>query len=970
MIGRDADLQALRDELARAATEPRAIAIGGEAGIGKTRLITEFAGETQLDGSTMVLIGRCLDLGFEKAPYTPFVAILRELTARVGLDALLEAAGPARSVLTAILPELQTDDDPPPRTGAERLYELIAVLFENVAREHPLVLVIEDAHWADGATLDLLRFLVRMLVGGGILLLITYRSDELTRGHPLRAALPELERTRRLTRWELGRLTRDQVAAQAAALEDLPADPSLVDELFERSEGVPFFVEELVGVDTERLRTGRLPDTLRELLLARYDRLDDDTQSLLRLLAVGGTDVRHELLELIRPGSPDELDAAVRAAVDAGLLLVDDADYSFRHALVRTAIEGEVLPGERVRYHVRYAEAFEQLAAHGEPAAAGIAQHRLAAHDPLRAFPATIQAMQEARDAFAFGRVGRLGEQALELWEQVPDAQALAGMTHIALLQRTAEAKRGAGEGERSLALIDEALAECPAADAELRAELLGDKAQYLASLGRPGSTALLEDALDLLGPDSDSAVCTQLLSDLAGRLMLEARYPEAVDIATQALARAEAVDSLSRRSVAHNIRGVSQVNQGHVEEGLADLERARELAASRDGAMLRYRVNASDVMQLIGRYETAVAIGEAGAERARQLGVQRTSGVILASNTIEPLTALGRWDDAERLLEAAMALDAPPGFRVHLQRMRLWLLTWRGDIEAADESFRVWAPAIRIQSEVEMQNQLGFARVEAELALALERPADAWRAAAVLLGEHRIMSGYDLPLLADAARALAQLRDDVVGDDALSVAESKRAERALREVLAKSAGWPTAPVWIPLFEAELSPAEPARSGHGGTVVAWQAAVDAAALPEAPAHLAPYTLYRLAQAQVAAGDRAAAGRSAAEARQRASELGSRLLLRWLDDFARRAGVEATSSPRAAARTADAAPLLTERETQVLELIGQGLTNRQIGERLYISAKTASVHVSAILRKLGATSRTEAVYLARRDQVVR
>ncbi|MGN6125980.1 MAG: ATP-binding protein, partial [Humibacter sp.] len=720
MIGREADLEALRAEYRRSADEPRAVALGGEAGIGKTRLVSEFAAE--VSGEAIVLTGRCVDFGAESAPYAPFVAIIRELAAAIGTDALLEAAGPARAVLTIVLPELASAEGMPQRTGSERLYELIAVLFENVAREHRLVLIVEDIHWADRATIELLRFLVGMLTGAGILIVATYRSDEIVRGHPLRPVLPELERTRRLTRWELSRLTREQVAAQVAEIvsSESGIDAAEIDELFERSEGVPFFVEELAGVERERLHSGNLPETLRELLLARYDRLDEPTQRMLRLLAVGGLCVDHDLLDLVHQGSADELDAAVRSAVDGGLLVICDTGYDFRHALVRTAILGEVLPGERVRYHTAFADALESIDAGGGAVAHEIAQHRLQAHDPISAFPATLEAMRQGRKAYAFARAAKMGEQALELWEHVPDPASVAGMSHVALLEETALSLRDAGDGERALAVIDEALRECDPTDVELRAELLADKARYLAALSRPGSTALLEEALASLDDDSCSDTTAVVLNDLAGRLMLEARYHEAVDVASQALEQAQRAGSLSRQSVAHNIRGVSLVGMGRIDDGLADLQLAGELAATRDGAMLRDRVNTSDVMHLIGRYSDAVELGNAGAERARQLGVQRTSGVILASNTVEPLAALGRWEEAVALLEPALALTPPPGFRVHLQRMKLWLLTWSGDPEAADELFRVWNPTMSVQSEIEVQSRLGGARVEAEIALAL----------------------------------------------------------------------------------------------------------------------------------------------------------------------------------------------------------------------------------------------------------
>lgn len=1026
MIGRDADLEGLLAEFRRSAEEPRAVAIGGEAGIGKTRLVAEFRREV---GDALVLTGKCVDIGAESAPYAPFSAIVRELASQIGLDELLAAAGPARAVLSVLLPELASTGQLPQRAGTERLYELVAVLFENIARDRRLVLVIEDIHWADRATIELLRFLVGMVESPGILIVVTYRSDEIVRGHPLRPVLPELERSRRLARWELSRLTRDQVAAQMLAIAsaarggssdaEVAADPAAagavhvddarIDDVFERSEGVPFFVEELAGADPHEGDPGGgiLPETLRELLLARYERLDDATQHLLRLLAVGGACVRHDLLDLVYPGTPIELDATVRSAVDGGLLVIDESCYDFRHALVRAAVLSEVLPGERVRYHAAYADALESFAGTGRLVAHEISQHRLDAHDPVRAFPATLDAMREARQAYAFARSARMGERALELWEQIDEPESVAGMSHVSLMQRTAAAWHDAGDNDRALTVVDAALEEClpvrvgeDAAEpdgvhpdgtrpggagqdavhgngadqhsVEQHAELLANKAQYLAGLSRPGSTALLEEALSELGDDACSETTAEVLGDLAGRLMLEARYDDAVVVATKALAQADAAGSLSRRSVSHNIRGVSLVGLGRIDEGLADLKRAGELASTRDGAMMRYRVNTSDVMHLIGRYADAVDIGNAGVERARQLGVQRTGGVMLASNTVEPLAALGRWDDAFALLEPALALNPPPGFRVHLQRIKLWLLTWKGELAAADELWRLWAPMMKVQGEIEVQSRLGAARVEAELALALGDIERAWGALSVLLRDHRTMSGYDLPLLADAGRTLALLRTAAPGS-ALEHIDLSSAEDGLREVLESAREWPTASVWAPIFEAELA-------ADGLDADAWGDAVRASLLPSAPAHLEPYARFRQAQALVAATTgpsgsaqhRAATHREAAHeqvrrARQLAERLGSGLLLGWIDEFAARAGLETahTSREDVSGGHPDApAPKLTERERQVLDLIAQGLSNKQIGERLYISTKTASVHVSAILRKLGATSRTEAVYLAR------
>jgi DNA-binding CsgD family transcriptional regulator/tetratricopeptide (TPR) repeat protein len=967
MIGRRTDLDALRDEFELSLTgQPRAVVVGGEAGIGKTRLIDEFA--VDVAAEALVLTGKCVDLGADGAPYAPFTGVLRGLMKALGpgddgRDRLLEASGAGRAVLPVLLPEI-SGVGVPERTGAERLYELVAVLFETVSREHPLVIVLEDIHWADAATLEMVRFLVRMLAESRILLVMTYRSDEVPRGHPLRSQLPELERTRKLVRLDLKRLTRAEVKAQLAGIRGVAPPAAVVDAIFRRSEGVPFFVEELACADNDGVDV--LPDTLRELLLVRYERLSDSTQSMLRLMSAGGLCVEHSLISSVFEGDADELDVAVREAIGANLLTADATEYTFRHALVREAIHADLLPGERSRFHSRYAAALE---ADQSPMTekAAISYHWMLAHDLTRAFTATLEAMGSARESYAYTTAAHMGERALELWDQVPDAAELAERSRVMLLRETAVVLRDSGESERALALINLALEECSVSDVDVYARLLREKATFLANLSRPGSTAILEQALAMLPDESDSRVRSLLLSDLGARLMLEARFDEAITIATRAVDEATRTNAVARMSVAHTIRGVSHAGRGDFDAGLDDLETARKLAETSESAMLRYRVNASDVMTHLGRYDDAVSIGEAGARRARELGAERTSGALLFSNIVEALLALGDWGRAEELLGPALALDAPPGFRVHLQRMRLWLSVWKGDISTAVELVRGWRLGMLVQSEIEMQSRLGFARVDAEIALAQGDLDAAWRAASVVLSpQHRTMSGYDLPLLTVAARVIARLR--ITGQ--VSDPEPEVAEVALRAVLEQSEAWPTASVWIPLFDAELS----GPGKQGTSVQAWQRAVAAVSQPTAPAHLKPYALFRLAQAHLEAGDRIDAEAAACAARRRAGEIGAGLVVGWVDELSQRAGFDlGPSAPRGdvpalMTSTGSTSIRLTDRERQVLELIGHGMSNKQIGEQLFISTKTASVHVSAILRKLGASSRTEAVYLAQQAGV--
>ncbi len=973
MIARDAELEWLNSLLdaVRAGTPATAV-IGGEAGIGKSRLMSEFI--AGLGPDVRLILGQCVDLGDVAAPYAPVKGALRQLVGQVGAERVLEAVGPGRAALIALLPELAASDArssgeiviTPGGAGSGQLHEAVAVLLETLSRDLPIVLVIEDLHWADAATLALLRFLLRSLGSSRLLMLLTYRTDDVTRGHPLRLFLSEAERDRWVERRELARLNETEVRALVGTLidDEAPSD-RVLEAVFRRSDGVPFFVEELIGIDGCR-DEGFVPATLRDLLLARYERLSDEAQELLRLLSTGGVRVPHALLAAVYRRSDDELETAAREAVTYGVLVIDGDDYAFRHALVREAILADLLPGERARFHARYAEAYEaQAAAGGRRLAAEISYHWLGARDSVRAFPATIQAMREARAAVAYATSSQLGERALELWDTVPDAEQIAGMTKLELMGRTASQLRHAGEGERSLAMVKLALAECPRTDPQY-ARLLRDKALYLANVGRGGSIEILEEALAAItGDDSDDLRAT-VMTGLAGRLMIEARIDEAVEMADAAYELASSLEFDRYASVAMNISAVSRASRGEVERGLADMERSRELARGDGAALLRYWVNASDLRHLVGDFPEAVRLAEEGLARARAQGVERSSGVILASNAVDPLFALGEWERADALIERALALDPPGPVRTYLERAKLWALVWRGDAEHAAELFRQVRPAMTPVMQVEMQTRLAVGRVAVEIALAVGDLSQAWRDGRSVLHEEVLpLAGYAEPLLWALARVIAAVRADPARVSESEADEILAAEPGVRALIERLSFWPTHALWKAFVEAELTP----------TDAAWRVAAEQATADTAPRFLRPYALLRLGEALLEAGERQGARDALQEAFDAAVEGGvtavqtrtARVAMQAglaLDGATRRdteqgaAGVAGTDDP------ADAVADLTARERQVLDLIAEGLSNRQIGERLYISGKTASVHVSAILRKLGASSRTEAVYLAR------
>ncbi|WP_166790760.1 helix-turn-helix transcriptional regulator [Cryobacterium mannosilyticum] len=1021
LVGRESDLEALRGAFAEVqAGRTRTVALGGEAGIGKTRLVQEFLDELRPEPEAetepeaepepgtgtgagagrpdrpLVLRGQSIDLDSDAPPYSPVVAALRELAAGIGEQAFLEAAGQAGETLVLLLPELGLPNRAvaPPEAGASSrlsansVYDAVAGTLEAAARVHPLVFVVEDLHWADQGTLGLLRYLIRVIERDRILFVLTFRSDELGRGSPLRAWLPELDRNRRAERRELARLTRAQVRQMAIGILGSAPDEREIGLVHERTDGVPFFVEELIGCEIFA-GAESVPETLRGILLARYELLSENTKRIMRLLAAGGVRVEHELLALVCDASADDIDAAAGEAVNAGVLVALGTAYAFRHALVREAIHDQLLPGERVRFHTRYAEALESGRSEASPDATAVSYHWMAAHNLRKAFASSVTAMTQAHRSYAFASAARMGERAIELWDQIPDAEELAGRSRVDLLAETSYILRNAGESERAIALIDEAIAGSSPADPERYARMLRNKASYLANIGQIGSVALLREALDVLTDQPPSVLRANVLGELAARLMLEARFDEAVGTANDAYAQAAEVGSGPRMSVAANIRGFSRLSAGAIEAGLSDLELAGELAGDNDSARLRFWVNQSDALHLLGRFEDAVRVAEEGVERARQRGVERTSGAMLMSNLIGPLAALGQTPRADELLDRALELDPPIGYRAHLQRLKLHSTLRAGDAPGADRMLRGWRGALNLQVRIDAQSRLGLAAVAAEIALARADVQEAWREVSVLLEpEHRSFPAYDLPLLAIGARVIAAARAggspieregaQGAGVGAGVVAEPgagpgvepartgagpgrilDRLEGKLRATLAAASPWPTVPALRAVFEAELS--GPGRTGTDPE--AWTVAVAASAVPEADAQLAPYAAFRLAEAFATSGDRSSARRWAESARRDAERIGLGLVADQATRLLRRIG---PARPGASDLSAEAqtAALLTERERQVLDLLAQGLSNRQIAERLFISVKTASVHVSNILRKTGAVTRTEAAYLSR------
>lgn len=954
IVGRAEQLEQLRVTLDEVVTDgSRFVLIGGDAGVGKTTILQTFVaelGSTLADRRAQVVLGQCVPLGGDGLPFAPIVGALRDLIALHGVEQILAWAGAGRQGLGALLPDLVQA----PRQGDSirlQLFEAVAMLWERASELGPLIVIMEDIHWADESTRHLLRFLARALTDSPVMVIATFRTDELTRRHPLRPFLAELGRFPSTVRIDVPRLDRAEVAELLGRLLDRPPSNVVIDLVHRRSEGIPYFVEEL----TRSAARGcvDMPDTLRDALNVRIQTLSDAAQDTLRLAAVAGNRVSHGLLEAVADISADALEENLREAIDAAVLTMDEGGYSFRHALLREVIHDDLLPGQHARLHARFAavlEARPELLSGANPelmgtdtAALEIAHHWSAAHDVTKAFSWSIKAATSGSPAHY--EALRMYERALELWDRVDDPESIAGPRAL-LLEQAAVVAHDAGEPERSLALITASLDETSASSPTELANRLVIKGGVLANLMRPGAVEALEQAADLVPAEPPSRLRAHLLDRWAANLMLTGDRRAAIAAATQAIEAAIATGSGSIESSARNTLGTSLVGLGAEDGGLAELSRAGELARDSSRTLVRFSVNYSDALHLAGRYHEAVNQALAGVEVARSLGLERSSGAMLAGNAAEPLLALGEWSRARHMVERALELDPPAHHHAHLRLLQAWMLLWDGELEPADAILTEFRH-LMVDGQPAPQYAALVARIDGEFALASGDFQRAWSVAIAFLDRWDVHhASHVYPVLAVAAAAAGNLDRQLPDSDRGPIVRSALAR-------AKSIG--VRAFWGPIIEAELT----------DTAEGWRHALAELAGVAAPAHLRPYAGLKLGQQLVAARDRTAARSVLIEAADHARAIGAGLLIGRIATLSHRAGFAAVE------RTQGFNPIsgLTPRELEVLQLVARGKSNGEIGTALFISTKTASVHVSNILAKLGVASRGEAAALAHREGLV-
>lgn len=945
VVGRSAELAELSRlyDLATAGRS-RTVLIGGEAGVGKTSVCTAF-GAAVGDRAGLVR-GDCVPLGGEGLPYAPIVGLVHELIDRFGSAAVLQWAGAGAAELRWLLPELGEPEDAVdaslPRNRL-RLFETVVRLIEQAAGRAPLIVMIEDLHWADDSSRHLIDFMIRALVDAPVLLILTYRTDELTRRHPLRPFLAELGRLGSVHRLEIGPLDEQATAELITGMTRRtdPAGAALVRRMVRSSGGIPYFATELVRASSS---VGmNLPETLRDTLLLRVSRVGDDAQQLLRTVAVGGNRVEHEVIAAVSGLPADRLETILRETVEASLLVGDRSGYAFRHALLREVLIDDLLPGEQIRLHRAYIAALEEDPGLLPKAvrAVELARHSYAARDNQAAFRWSIQAARLQR--YGFKEALQHYERALELWSVVADPASVAGPLPE-VLDEAASVANQSGDAERSLALIEEALRVAgPDADPIATARRLARKARRMLSLVQPGVLPLIDQAVALVPAEPPSSSRAQALAYRA-LIQLLLDKPRSIASAREAIAAAEAAGDRDSEGSARNTLGCALATLGtDPEGGLAELHRARELAEAADNEMelLRYHINLSDTLILLGRAPEALEVAAEGRAVAVRTGRARHNGVMVAGNEAEAAIEIGDWARARDLVDWALPLTRPGNHWIHHRRLRATIALWMDDdLEQAADIMN----SLRKFSQLNTNGPQYYAtlrRNDAELALAAGEPAAAFT---IATSSHEALPwsepSFDLIFLGLAAMAYGQTSEPARSGAAQSRADQDQADW-LRRHLSEQADQPPAGQWVPYVEAELA----------GSADGWQRAIAAMEQSGAAPHMIAYARLRLGRRQAADGLVEESRQSFAAARRSAAEMGLKLILRWLD--------EAEGGPAAAAAGPASPAGLTARELEVLELVADGLSNRQIGERLVISAKTASVHVSNILAKLEVGSRGEA-----------
>ncbi|WP_353354681.1 AAA family ATPase [Intrasporangium sp. DVR] len=976
MVGRDSELARLAGAVGVVdspdASRGGVAIVSGDAGIGKSRLLMQLTSDASRAG-WLTVTGHCVGQAGSALAYLPFVELIGLLDT-MAPDVVTQVLGSHPS-LSRLLP--RRDGDTPGSTDSAKeaspglVAESVHALLTALGAKQPTLVVIEDVHWADHSSRDLLTLLLTRAFTTPVGLVASYRSDDLHRQHPLHETLAVWDRIPHVAHVSLAPLSDAAVDEIVEGIEGVPDDERTLREITRRAEGNPFFAEELAA---SAVAGHQVSGGLGRVLRARIERLDETAQSVVRAVSLkGGRFIGHELLARIMALPEPDLEAAIAQAVEHHVLETKwPPAYTFRHALLGETAAEALLPGERLRLHKRYAAVLAECP--DLAPASELARHAAASGDLPAAVAASRAAAEAAMEVGGPQDALFHFEQALG-WLEEDDPEG----DDVTI--RASEAATATGDILRAVRLLRDAIDNPgPRQRPEVRAELLARYATLSRMLDLPvEGLELTAQAVALLHPDETPRRVLVLIAHVqqlvdAGDLVAAVRTGDEVMAMAERLGMGESL--LEIRTILTRVIEAQQ-DLDAVEAYLRGL--LEDVKGTDNPIQLRLAHQLAAVAHRRGDLRGALAHYDEGTRIARRLHLQWAPWG-LDCRLLSGLTAyeLGEWDSVASRLGLASKVTPQPA-RALFEAAALTVPVGRGEVVAGSRlpALREWwyvdglAVVLTVMPGIDLLGDsgdlVGMVELTCEAAQALDKVWGTYHAsvrmAALLAGQ----------VAALGPRAEAELRERAVrAVDELQA----RADRLVAKTIRKTAGpeWDPADIdvlresstetwaWATRLRAERfrltwalgqDEAPPAADMVG----AWVRAVEAF---DRLGHVfeGARSRARLAAALHAAGHDAESRRFATEAREVAARLRAAPLLREIDALSPHPG-------------ASGGPVeLTPRELEVLALVARGLSNGQIGKQLYISTKTVSVHVSNLLAKLGAAGRTEAAVIARDRALVR
>jgi DNA-binding CsgD family transcriptional regulator/tetratricopeptide (TPR) repeat protein len=831
--------------------------------------------------------------------------------------------------------------------------------------------VVEDLHWADASSLDLLRFIAERLVAQRLLIVATFRTDELHRRHPLPPLLGELVRLPHVVRVDLPAFTETEVADQLTGIAGKRPAPEVIQRVFARSDGNPFFVEELVGHGAD----ANLPATLHDVLAARLATLSPDGRTVVLAAAAIGRDAKHELIAQVASVPQERLLDALREAIDHHVLVEADpykpAGFAFRHALIQELAYAELLPSERIALHRAIVASLQT--AGGSPGE--IARHASLAHDMPTALRYSIDAADAAMEALAFAEALSHLELALEVWTGVNEPESVSGRDQASILTGAAQCAGALGRWSRAADLGRMALAHLdPVERRDDRIVVLLDSSRWeMLDNNEVARAAVIHEAAELVPTDPPSALRARVLGELSFLATDNGRVEEARRLAEEAIAMSRAIGARAEemRGLLRMAQVFGSLNQPETAERL--LDDAQRLAAEghapSEDFVGHIVFRKADCAVFAGAFARAIEIIDAGMARAARVGRFGERAGFLRALKIYTFAALGRWAEAETLVSEAER-DVPVSARMAVQNF-VDVLVRQGRVAEASAAIR----------------SIGFAYVTTEEGVDILRNRIRVAVGEGRWDEARAAADEAIGLFTEPAResgALAILELIIAAEaDRADLARSRR--RPAEETEARRVGLERLELLRLganeaiglggaglLIEAGLATAEAEGSRLDGRSDATKWA-DAAFRREALGQPWETAYARFRQAEAMLGERGRKHEAVPvlrDAHRIALQIGASPLVEQIEHLARRARIRLAAAPperreRQATTPEGVVVALTTREWEVLSLVATGHTNREIGADLFISEKTASVHITNAMDKLGALSRYDAAGIASR-----